>query len=214
MTRQAFIARLREGLRGLPPQTVADIVADYESHFVDGEADGRTEAEVAAALGDPDRLARELRAESSLNRWREERSPSSAAAAVFAVLGLGAIDILILLPIVFPVFGAVLAVLVSALASTMSALNATTYSSSRVSFAMGRDYNLPKIFARIHPIRHTPSWAVVISGLLIGAMAWALPIEDVAAAADLMFLFLFMQVNLSLIRLRRQRPDLDRRGPR
>jgi basic amino acid/polyamine antiporter, APA family len=100
--------------------------------------------------------------------------------------------------------------LVSAIASTMSALNATTYSSSRVSFAMGRDYNLPKIFAKIHPIRHTPSWAVVISGLLIGAMAWALPIEDVAAAADLMFLFLFMQVNLSLIRLRRQRPDLDR----
>jgi nucleotide-binding universal stress UspA family protein len=41
-------------------------------------------------------------------------------------------------------------------------------------------------------------------------MAWALPIEDVAAAADLMFLFLFIQVNISLMRLRRQRPDLDR----
>ena len=32
----------------------------------------------------------------------------------------------------------------------MSALNATTYSSSRVSFAMGRDHNLPPIFSRIH----------------------------------------------------------------
>jgi len=32
---------------------------------------------------------------------------------------------------------------------TMSALNATTYSSSRVSFAMGRDHNLPTFFARI-----------------------------------------------------------------
>lgn len=99
MTRQAFMARLREGLRGLPAQTVADIVADYEAHFTDGEAAGRSEAEVAAALGDPGRLAREIRAESTMTRWREERSPGAAAAAVFAVLGLGALDILILLPV-------------------------------------------------------------------------------------------------------------------
>ena len=103
MTRQAFLARLREGLRGLPAQTVADVISDYEAHFADGAAEGRSEDEVAAALGNPDRLAREVRAESSLNRWRDERSPSSAASAVFAVLGLGALDILILLPILMSV---------------------------------------------------------------------------------------------------------------
>ena len=107
------MARLREGLRGLPPQAIADIVADYEAHFTDGEAAGRTEAEVAAALGDPDRLAREVRAESTLNRWRDERSPSSAAAAVFAVLGLGAIDILILLPILMGIAGAIIGIAVA-----------------------------------------------------------------------------------------------------
>ncbi len=106
-------------------------------------------------------------------------------------------------------YGALI-LLISALASTMSALIATTYSSSRVSFAMGRDYNLPKVFSKIHPVRHTPYWAVVISGIFIGVMAWSLPIEDVAAAADLMFLFLFMQVNISVMRLRLRRPDLDR----
>ncbi|ACG78059.1 conserved hypothetical protein [Phenylobacterium zucineum HLK1] len=116
MTRQAFIARLREGLRGLPPQAVADIVADYETHFTEGEAAGRTEAEVAAALGDPDRLARELRAEATLARWREERSPSSAAAAIFAVLGLGAIDILILLPILMGIGGALFGLYIAAIA--------------------------------------------------------------------------------------------------
>lgn len=113
MTRQAFLARLREGLRGLPPQTVADIVADYEAHFTDGEAAGRSEAEVAAALGDPERLAREIRAESTMARWREERSPSSAAAAVFAVLGLGAIDILVLLPILMGIAGVLFGLLVA-----------------------------------------------------------------------------------------------------
>ena len=61
----------------------------------------------AAALGDPDRLARELKAEAGIQRWRQEKNPSAAAGAVFAVLGLGAIDILILLPILMGVVGAV-----------------------------------------------------------------------------------------------------------
>jgi uncharacterized membrane protein len=116
MTREAFIARLRAGLRGLPPQALADIIADYEAHFADGEAAGRSEAEVAKALGDPDRLAREIRAESTMARWREERSPSAAAAAVFAVLGLGAIDILVLLPILMGIAGALVGLAVAVVA--------------------------------------------------------------------------------------------------
>ena len=100
--------------------------------------------------------------------------------------------------------------LFSGLVSTMSALNATTYSSSRVSFAMGRDHNLPEIFSRVHPVRHTPYWAVIISGGLMLFIAWALPIEDVAAAADIMFLLLFLQVNVTVMALRHKMPDLKR----
>lgn len=108
----------------------------------------------------------------------------------------------------FEVGGIIL--LISGLVSTMSALNATTFASSRVSFAMGRDRNLPSIFANIHVIRHTPHWAVLISGSLMLLMAWILPIESVAAAADIMFLLLFLQVNISVIVLRRKMPELDR----
>ena len=103
MTRAAFLARLREGLRGLPQRVIDEIVVDYDTHFADGVSDGRTEDEVARALGDPTRLARELRAEMQLKRWEEQRNPAGAVAAVFAVLGLGAIDILILLPILLGV---------------------------------------------------------------------------------------------------------------
>jgi len=111
---------------------------------------------------------------------------------------------------VFPLgVGAVL-LLFSGLVSTMSALNATTYSSSRVSFAMGRDHNLPTFFARVHPRRHTPFWAVIISGALMILMAWSLPIEHVAAAADIMFLLLFFQVNVAVMTLRHKMPDLER----
>ncbi|MBN1314690.1 MAG: amino acid permease [Anaerolineales bacterium] len=111
---------------------------------------------------------------------------------------------------VFPFgVGAVL-LLFSGLVSTMSALNATTYSSSRVSFAMGRDHNLPSLFARIHPQRHTPYWAVIVSGVLMILMAWSLPIEHVAAAADIMFLLLFFQVNVAVMILRHKMPELER----
>jgi uncharacterized membrane protein len=115
MTRQAFMARLLEGLRGLPPMAQAEIVADYNNHFNEGAAAGRSEADVAEGLGDPSRLARELRAEAGLKRWELERSASAGASAVFAVLGLGALDILILLPLLMGVgstiFGLGIAVL-------------------------------------------------------------------------------------------------------
>jgi amino acid transporter/nucleotide-binding universal stress UspA family protein len=111
---------------------------------------------------------------------------------------------------VFPFAIGGLVLLFSGLVSTMSALNATTYSSSRVSFAMGRDHNLPAIFARVHPQRHTPYWAVLISGGLMIVMAWSLPLESVAAAADIMFLLLFLQVNLAVMTLRHKMPELAR----
>lgn len=108
MTREAFIERLRQGLSGLPPQAIAEAIADYRAHFAEGEAAGRSEEAVAAALGDPARLARELRAEIGLKRWEEERNASAAAGAVFAVLGLGALDVLILLPVLIGLGGALL----------------------------------------------------------------------------------------------------------
>ena len=116
MTREAFMVRLWDGLKGLPPQTAAEIVADYQAHFVEGAAAGRSDDDIAAGLGDPDRLARELRAEAGLKRWEAERNPSAAASAVFAVLGLGAIDILILLPILLSIGGTLFAFFIVALA--------------------------------------------------------------------------------------------------
>ena len=101
-------------------------------------------------------------------------------------------------------------ILISGLASTMSALNATIYSSSRVSFAMGRERNLPSIFAYIHPHMHTPYWAIFLSSVLVLIMGFTLPIDQVAAAANIMFLLLFTQVNISVMTLRRRRPDLER----
>jgi amino acid transporter/nucleotide-binding universal stress UspA family protein len=100
--------------------------------------------------------------------------------------------------------------LVGGLISTMSALNATIYSSSRVAFAMGRDRSFPSFFGKVHARRFTPHVSIAFSLVIVVLIAVSLPIEDVAAAADVMFLLLFLQVNIALIRLRKLRPDLDR----
>jgi amino acid transporter len=110
----------------------------------------------------------------------------------------------------FPLGIGAMVLLISGLVSTMSALNATTYSSSRVSFAMGRDHNLPHLLSQVHPRRLTPHWAVIISGGFMLLISWLLPIEDVAAAAGILFLLLFLQVNVVVMRLRLKLPDLDR----
>jgi len=103
----------------------------------------------------------------------------------------------------FMPFGTFL-LLIGGLVSTMSALNATTFASTRVSFAMGRDFNLPGIFKKIHPVRRTPYSALLISGALIIVMAVGLPIEDVASAASIMFLLLFIQVNIAVVVIRKK----------
>ncbi|MFQ5837691.1 MAG: amino acid permease [Thermoplasmata archaeon] len=96
------------------------------------------------------------------------------------------------------------------LLATVSALNATIYSSSRVSFAMGRDGSLPRFLGGVHPKRKSPGNAVVLSGIIIATFAVLLPIEQIAASADVMFLLLFTIANMSLLTLRKKKPDLER----
>ena len=105
MTRKDFLSRLRRGLEGLSPDHIHDVMSDYEAHFVEGVASGRTEEEIAAALGDPARLARELKAEAGFRRWEEDRTAGNLAAAVLALLGLAAVDVMFLLPFLFVLGG-------------------------------------------------------------------------------------------------------------
>ncbi len=109
MNRAAFLRILRDGLAGLPPHEIDDILADYTAYFDEAHASGRSEEQVSAALGDPRRLARELRAETGLRHWENHPSLKNSSAALLALGGLAAVDILFLLPLLF---GAMLVVLI------------------------------------------------------------------------------------------------------
>ncbi|TMJ31228.1 MAG: DUF1700 domain-containing protein [Alphaproteobacteria bacterium] len=99
MTQAEFLDTLRRRLAGLPPDEIDELVGDYAMHFADGRAAGRSEGEIAAALGDPLRLARELRAEAGLRRWETARTPANFYAAMIGFLALIAVDFVFLLPL-------------------------------------------------------------------------------------------------------------------
>lgn len=102
-SKQRFLDQLQAGLKGLPQSVVEDILAEYTAHFDEGRAAGRSDSDIAAALGDPARLAREVRAEAGVRRWEDERSLSNALGAIVGILGLAALDLLVVLPVLMTI---------------------------------------------------------------------------------------------------------------
>jgi uncharacterized membrane protein len=128
MSKESFLRDLRQGLSGLPPAEIDEILADYAAYFDDGAANGRTEDDIAAALGDPRRLARELSVERRLKQWEDHRSPGTLIGAVLALCGLATFDLLFLLPmlvflgiLMLPVLVAMFAALLVGLADLIAA---------------------------------------------------------------------------------------------
>jgi amino acid transporter len=94
--------------------------------------------------------------------------------------------------------------------STVSALNAVVIGSSRVAFAMGRERQLPAVLGRVHRRFGTPLVAVAASAVVMLAATLVVPIRVVGNLASLFSLLGFVVVNLALIRIRRQQPNLER----
>ena len=123
-------------------------------------------------------------------QWMQERGATGFAEAVAQLMPLG--GVLVIAAVIF---------------SSTSALNATTYSATRISFALGRDRLLPPMLSNISSRTKVPHIALLFSAVLIVGMAVTLPIEDVVSGASIMFLLLFFLVNMSAIRVRRERGD-------
>jgi len=109
-----------------------------------------------------------------------------------------------LIPI--PGVGSVLVTL-AIIASSISALNATIFSATRASFALGRDHMLPPVFAKISPTRSTPYVALAFTAVIVLVAAAGLNEHHGAATASIMFLFLFFVVNVCVIRIRANMGD-------
>jgi amino acid transporter/nucleotide-binding universal stress UspA family protein len=97
--------------------------------------------------------------------------------------------------------------IIGGLFANLAALNATIYSSSRVSFALARDKNILSHLALIHTKNLTPHIAVIVSTLLIGGLIAIFPLFDIASAASLLFVLLFLQLNIAGINIHYKWPN-------
>ncbi len=91
--------------------------------------------------------------------------------------------------------------------ASTSALNATIFSATRASYALGRDKMLPESIGKISKKSKTPFIALILTGAIIIFVAVFLKTMDVASTASIMFLFLFFLVNLCVIKIRRNMGD-------
>lgn len=98
MKQDEFIELLRRELSSLPRQAVDEMVADYREYIGDALAAGRREEEVIAALGDPVKLARELKAQANYQQWQSRRSVGNLLRVMMSIAGLGLLNVLLLVP--------------------------------------------------------------------------------------------------------------------
>ncbi|NWG10921.1 amino acid permease [Candidatus Bathyarchaeota archaeon] len=99
---------------------------------------------------------------------------------------------------------------IAGIIAALSSVNTSTMAHSRVAYALARDGYFPKSFFSLHGRFYTPFIAVLIGSILTAAFAATGIVNFVTYATDFGFIIGFIFVNLSLMRLRRDKPELYR----
>ena len=89
-------------------------------------------------------------------------------------------------------------VIIAALLSTLSALQANLMAASRVALSMARDRTLPSVLAELHSERRTPVIAIATTTLTLAAILFMVPdLASAGAAASLIFLLSFTLAHIT-----------------
>ena len=97
MNKEQFLTKLNDALKRIPSSEREDILQDFREHFEIGLSDGKTEEEIAKGLGVPQQIAREMVATYRLEQVEESTSTRNVLSAVWAVIGLGFFNLIIVL---------------------------------------------------------------------------------------------------------------------
>lgn len=102
MTRQVFMQQMGNALARLKADERKDILADFEEHFANGLANGKTEEEVAKELGDPVALAAQYT--EGLPEPKAPVTGGGVARGILAGFALILFDAIIAIPIIAVLF--------------------------------------------------------------------------------------------------------------
>jgi uncharacterized membrane protein len=96
-------------LSRVPEQDRKEMLYDYQEHFEIGLANGRSQAELIAELGDPHVIARDLLADYRIGRAEKDKTPSNMGRAILAAISLSFFNLIFIIGPVAGLFGAYVA---------------------------------------------------------------------------------------------------------
>lgn len=119
MTKQEFLARLRQGLAGLPQENIDEHLAFYSEMIDDRLEDGLSEEEAVAAIGSPEKIAAQIMANTPLSSLNTEKNAPKRKLKTWEIVLLAVCS-----PVWVPLLFAALAVIFSLLAVLWSLIAA------------------------------------------------------------------------------------------
>ncbi|KHF40573.1 DUF1700 domain-containing protein [Halalkalibacter okhensis] len=97
MNKQQFLMELDRALQKMSLDERQDILNDFEEHFAVGLEEGKTEGEITCSLGSPQQIAKDMLASYHLEKAETTVTTGNIIRAVWAVIGLGFFNLVIVL---------------------------------------------------------------------------------------------------------------------
>lgn len=122
MKKNDFLKTLETQLNVMNAEDRKEILYDYQEHFQNGLAEGKTEEEISKSLGNPKTLGKQYIANYMVEQAKDTASTSNIFRAIFAVLSLGFFNIVFVLGPFLALLGVIIALFASSAAIIVSGL--------------------------------------------------------------------------------------------
>lgn len=146
MNKEKWVEKLKISLKGLPQKEIDDIIADYKEYFFDAINEGRTEEEITNSLGDPNKLGKQLKADSRIKTAEQNMNLKNVLKAIFAIVTLSLFNIIVMLGPITAILGMLFGVGVTGialLAGGICAFFGTLLFGSAIMLGIGFSLSLP-----------------------------------------------------------------------
>ena len=97
MNKGEFLKQLSSSLGNISNSEKEDILSEYETHFISGKQDGKSEEEISKKLGNPKTIAKELNVTYAINNADNKRSLKNIISAIFSVMSLSFLNLIFII---------------------------------------------------------------------------------------------------------------------